>query len=81
MLEDCAIRFTDFDLLFVVVVVQLTSDPAAVFPSSAPPVHSSLTKNSILLDPKAFSGLEDEGIPASDFLEWLEVEVCQVVAR
>ena len=31
MLEDCAIRFTDFDLLFVVVVDQLTSDPAAVF--------------------------------------------------
>ena len=64
------IRFTD--LLFVAVLFSS---------SSAPPVHSSLTQNSILLDPKAFSGLEDEGIPASDFLEWLEVEVCQVVAR
>ena len=39
------------------------------------------TKYSILLDPQTFSVLEDEGTSASDFLKWLEVEVCQVVAR
>ena len=42
-------------------------------------VHSSFTKNSILLDPVAFSCLDDEGVGASDLLEGEEVEVSQLM--
>ena len=52
-----------------------------VEPISTPSVHSSFTQNAILLNPKAFSCLNDKGIRASDLLKREEVEVGQLVPR
>ena len=46
---------------------------------STPSVHSSFTQNAILLNPKAFSCLNDKGVRASDLLKGEEVEVGQLV--
>ena len=46
---------------------------------SAPSVHSSLPKNTILLNPETFSCLNHEGVGASDLLKGEEVEVGQLV--
>ena len=42
-------------------------------------IHSSFTQHAILLNPIAFSCLNDKGIPASNLLEGEEVEVRQLV--
>ena len=55
--------------------------PAAVLFSSAPPVHPSFSQDSILLNPVVLSGLDHKGVPASNFLKWQEVEVCQIMPR
>ena len=46
---------------------------------STPSVHSSFTQNAILLNPKAFSCLNNKGVGASDILKREEVEMGQLV--
>ena len=48
---------------------------------STPSVHPSFTQNAILLNPKAFSCLNNKGVRASDLLKGEEVEVGQLVLR
>ena len=46
---------------------------------SAPSVHATLSKNTILFNPETFSCLNHEGVGASDLLKGEEVEVGQLV--
>ena len=41
----------------------------------------SFSQDSILLNPVALSGLDHKGVPASNFLKWQEVEICQIMPR